>query len=142
MSGAIVWLHEDALRITHPVITAAQKGSRIIHIWDDAYLQAAGYSLKRLVFLYETLCELPLEIIHGNTFDMLQQLDAVEIYIPASVNPFIQEIAGRLSKNRKVILVAEEPFVTLKNQQDFTRFFSYWKKAEKTAFLKNGGGNA
>ena len=142
MVEAIIWLHEDALRSTHPVCAAAPKGARIIHIWDDAYLQAAHYSLKRLVFIYESLCELPLEIIHGNTLDILQQCHADAIYIPASANPFIQKVAGTLSQCKAVTVIADEPFVTIKHPNDFTRFFSYWKKVEKTVFLSHGGSDA
>lgn len=142
MSHPVIWLHEDALRASHPVFAAAPAGARVIHVWDDAYLQKADYSFKRLVFLYETLCELPLEILPGATLDILRACDASAIYTPASLNPAIQHIITNLSAEREVVIVADEPFVSIAKPTDATRFFRYWGKAEKTAFLHNGGADA
>ena len=36
----------------------------------------------------------------------------------------------------------EADFVTLEKSADFKRFFKYWNKAEKTAFLNNGTSRA
>ncbi len=139
MAESIVWLHEDALRITHPVIAAAPPGARLIHVWDDAYLQQVGYSFKRLLFLYETLCALPLEIVHGDTLQMLRSMGAANIYAPATPNPAFQAILQSLPH---ATVIADEPFVRIAKPRDFRRFFQYWGKAEKSAFLINGGADA
>ena len=142
MADSIVWLHEDALRITHPAVKAAPNGTCVIYIWDDTYLQAAGYSLKRLVFLYETLCAMPLQIHQGDTVKTLKALDSANLYVPATLNPSLQEIIRVVSLEKNVRVIPEEPFVTLNDPKDFTRFFSYWKKAEKTAFVTDGNKHA
>jgi hypothetical protein len=142
MTEPIIWLHEDALRITHPVVKAAPATARVIHIWDDAYLKNAGYGLKRLVFIYETLRTLPIEIIRGDTRDVLQKSGAGAFYIPASNTPFIKKIVDELSSNNNVTIIADEPFVHIAKPRDFNRFFQYWGKAEKSAFLHNGGADA
>lgn len=142
MTSSIIWLHEDALRITHPVFNAAPTGARVLHIWDDAYLCSAGYSLKRLVFLYETLCALPLEIVRGDMASVLSVTDINNVYLPSSINPVVQKVIEIVSQKKQVTVVAEEAFVTISKPKDFTRFFQYWGKAEKNAFLNNGGADA
>ena len=142
MADSIIWLHEDALRITHPVFKTAPANARIIHIWDDTYLQTAGYSLKRLVFIYETLCALPVEIIRGDMAEVLGSDDFSDIYVPSSINPTVQKIVKTVSCKKKVTMVAEESFVRITKAKDFTRFFQYWGKAKKSAFLHNGGADA
>ena len=54
-----IWLHEDMLSTAHPVFEQADfKNEKPLSffIWDQEYFKAQNYSLKRLVFLYETLC--------------------------------------------------------------------------------------
>jgi hypothetical protein len=142
MAEPIIWLHEDALRITHPVFKAAPADARVIHIWDDAYLQAAGYSLKRLVFIYETLCALPLDIIRGDMAAVFSDSNIGDMYVPSSINPTVQKIIAAVSPEKKVTVVTEEAFVTIAKPRDFTRFFQYWGKAEKSAFQHNSGTDA
>jgi hypothetical protein len=138
MTASLIWLHEDALRATHPVFAAAGAGAEVVHIWDDTYLREADYSLKRLVFLYETLCELGIPIVHGDSVAILQEYEASHIFIPASLNPFIEGVARRV-KGKQITFVADEAFVTVSQSREFRRFFQYWNKAEKTAFLRDGG---
>lgn len=142
MADPIIWLHEDALRHTHPVFARAPSNARCLHIWDDTYLKNAGYSFKRLVFLYETLGELPVEIIHGGTIEILRTMAATELYVPASLNPWVHTVISALSAEKKIVMVADEPFVTIQKPKDAKRFFQYWGQAEKTAFLPNGGTDA
>jgi hypothetical protein len=142
MSASLIWLHEEALRISHLVFKAAPRGTKAIYVWDDAYFREADYSLKRLVFIYETLCELPIEIIWGNTLEVLRELAPSNLYVPATNNPMIAEMIGDLKIFLPVEIIEDEDFVVIKNSIDFRRFFQYWKKAQKTAFLHNGGVNA
>ena len=142
MNVPLIWLHEEALRITHPVFKAAPKGTKAIYVWDDTYFRQANYSLKRLIFMYETLCELPVEIIRGNTLEVLRELKPFTLYVPETNNPLIVKIIHDLKSAMSVQLVEDEAFAIIKNQSDFRRFFQYWNKAEKTAFLHDGGLNA
>jgi hypothetical protein len=59
--------------------------------------------------------------------------------VPSSINPTVQKIIETVSREKKVTVVADEAFVTISKPKDFTRFFQYWGKAEKTAFQHNGG---
>lgn len=142
MTQSIIWLHDEALRLTHPVFAAAPLGATAVFFWDDTYFKNSGYSLKRLIFIYETLCTLPIEIIHGDTLTTLRMLEPSSLYIPYSYHPFIHNVMSELSAMMEVHMVQDEPFVTISKETDVTRFFKYWKSAEQSAFMINGGGDA
>jgi hypothetical protein len=142
MNAPLIWVHEEALRLSHPVFKAVPNGTKAIYVWDDDYFRQANYSLKRLIFIYETLCELPVDIIHGNTLDVIRELAPPTLYIPATNNPLIVNIIASLEAIVPVKVVEDEAFAAIKKPSEFRRFFQYWNKAEKTAFLHNGGVNA
>ena len=142
MSQALIWLHEDSLRLSHPVFAAAPANCEVVFIWDDQYLLKANYSLKRLVFLYETLSELPILILRGNTLEILSQHPASQLFVPESPNPWIKSICEQLPSNKNIIQIDDEPFVTLKMNTQFRRFFQFWSKVERFAFIHDGGSNA
>lgn len=142
MTQSIIWLHDEALRLTHPVFSAAPLNTKAIFIWDDTYLKSTGYSLKRLLFIYETLSTLPIDIIHGDTLATLKLLATSSLYVPYSHNSFIQNVLSELSALMQVHIIQDEPFVTISKEKNFTRFFQYWKNAEQSAFTVNGGSDA
>lgn len=135
MSNEILWLHDKALRHdyaqTHP-------NSNIIHIWDDDYYQQRQYSLKRLVFIYETLCAIAnIEIIHGNIADICS--NANRVCIPYTADSVIRQYCKRIAKLTPIEIIKTDDFVQIGDGYEFTRFFKYWNKAKKTAFLIDGG---
>lgn len=142
MTKPLIWLHEEALRTSHPVFKAAPQGTRALFVWDDDYLQNLGYSLKRLVFIYETLCELPVDIIRGDTLSSVKELAPTRIFIPGSDKPHIVSMTNVLKTITTVEIIKDEELVQLPATMDLRRFFKYWSLAEKTAFLKNGGNDA
>jgi len=142
MNQPLIWLHEEALRATHPVFTAAPAATRAIYVWDDTYLRQLDYSLKRLVFMYETLCELPLNILQGNTVSIIKYIAPSILYVPATSKPHITSTISRLKSVVKVEMIPDENFVTITKEGDLRRFFPYWNVAQKTAFQKNGGVDA
>jgi hypothetical protein len=142
MNQPLIWLHEEALRSTHPVFTAAPKGTKAIFIWDDEYLRQLDYSLKRLVFIYETLCELPIDILRGDTVSIIKEIAPSLLYIPATNKPHIISIVGNLKSVAKVEMIQDENFAIITKSIDLKRFFPYWNAAQKTAFQKNGGNDA
>lgn len=133
----LVWLHEDALRADHPAVQAAGEDAELYYIWDDDYLQAMDYGFKRLVFIYETLCELPVRILKGKTVDTLSELVETGrvdcVYIPATPNPALQELIQQLANRYNVVVIDDVPFVALDKEPDIKRFFRYWNKVKKIA---------
>lgn len=137
----LVWLHEYALSVP-PVETLGRppESCRFVHIWDDAVLRGKNYSLKRLAFIYQSLLTLPVDILSGDTLDVLKGDTAQQILIPEAVDPFIHDIAARLAADGKTVTWVEAaPFALLKRDRQISRFFQYWKQAERTAFLYNAG---
>jgi membrane-anchored protein YejM (alkaline phosphatase superfamily) len=47
MKAPLILLHEEALRITHPMFVVAPLGTKAIYVWDDAYWKQA----KETVFI-------------------------------------------------------------------------------------------
>lgn len=138
----IIWLHEDALRDDHPVFDAAEPGAMVCFVWDDEYLQAMDYGFKRLLFIYETLLELPLAILHGNQVACLSALAGEHngrILVPETPNPRLQQTIATLGENGRVEVVEDRPFVTLARAPDLHRFFRYWNTARKLAMTPGGG---
>ena len=97
MNPALICLHEDALRITHPIFKFAPTGTKAIYVWDDEYLRRANYSLKRLVFLYETLCDLPVDVVRGATRTVVMAMTPAMLYVPATNNPSLLSLFAGIS---------------------------------------------
>lgn len=139
MTNPIILLHEEALRITHPIFKVVPKGTKAIYIWDDTHFTQANFSLKRLIFIYETLCELPIEIIQGRTLGVIRELAPSTLIVPSTNNPLIASTIKALKTIVSVQIVPDKEFAVIKNPSNFHSFFQYWKKIEKSAFLHNGG---
>jgi hypothetical protein len=137
----LIWLHEDALSCDHPVFAMAAPASQACFIWDETYLQQMDYGFKRLLFIYETLLELPVTIIRGKRCDCLARLarqNGGRILVPATPNPLLQQTIARLGEDFVVEVIAASDFVTLSRQPDLKRFFRYWNRARKAALLPAG----
>lgn len=140
MSG-IIWLHEDALRADHPVFAEAGPETPAWFVWDEAYLREMDYGFKRLLFIYETLIELPVTIVRGGYLESLPALAARHdglIWVPETPNPSLKRTAARLSEDYDVNVIADTPFVKLPREPDLKRFFRYWKLARKPAMTIGG----
>lgn len=135
----LIWLHEDCLRATHNLF-AHSPDARAVFIWDDAYMSAMHYGLNRRVFIYESLCQLPVEIYAGDTVVTLAQLaaDGRDIITGKTPNPALKEVMQRLREQTKVSAIADAPFVQMDSPPDLRRFFKYWNKAKKHAFSYDG----
>lgn len=129
--SALIWLHEDALRMDHPVFKVAGKGAEAVFIWDDGYFQSEGYSLKRLVFIYELFCDLDVTCIKGDTAEILTSYgEGRKIFAPKTPNPKFQNIMANLSD---VTIVPDIPLVVIADDVDLKRFFRFWNKAKTSA---------
>jgi len=142
MTKPLILLHEEALRATHPVFNAAPEGTRSIFIWDDSYFRKLDYSLKRLVFIYESLCELPVDILQGDIVSVIKEIAPTQLYVPASNKPPFISMMDNLKSIANLHIIQDEDFVTIPTTTELKRFFKYWSVAEKTAFRKNGDRDA
>lgn len=138
--GAIIWVHEDALGLDHPVFAKAKDNAQRIFIWDDSYFQAQGYSLKRLVFIYECLLDIPrLQLYHGDMKTILGELcKGQTVFVAETPNPTLQDIIKVVSENCDTTLIGSLPFVQISDNADMRRFFRYWNRAKKSAVSMDG----
>ena len=140
MTHDIIWLHDKALHAT-PLIQP-NECSKSYYIWDEQYFRRRAYTLKRLVFIYETLCEMPVEVIKGNTIDVMNSLKPTRIKTWHTADTVVKDLIRQLSNHHTVDVLKPQPFVDVSETEDFKRFFKYWNKAKKTAFIKDGGFDA
>ena len=138
MLDFIVLLHEKSLRIPNTVIERLTEETKVIYVWDDEYYKNRGYSLKRLVFIYESLCTLPVQILRGNTVDILNSFNPKRILIPFTADTGLSRMSGNLSRHFKVEIIKDDLFCEVNFDFETKRFFKYWKGAEKTVFFKDG----
>ena len=133
MTQSIIWVHEDAMGKPHPLYTGIKIETDAFYVWDEDHLREMDYGFQRLVFIYETLCELGVTIYHGNIEKVAVELarlrSAEHIRTAFSPNPVIQAVTKELAQTVSVVTIGDEPFVTLKRPIKLKRFFSYWKKA-------------
>ena len=145
----LVWLHEGALRLTHPVFAAGGPDAATIFIWDRDRLAASHVGIKRQLFIYETLAEMSesrsLDIHEGRAEEVLPRLAAQagahRVLVPSSPDPALRAEIGairRAAPDLEIVEIEETPFVTLANTPDLGRFFRYWNKARKSALRPQG----
>ena len=142
MTKQIIWLHEKGLKLTDEIKNHQANGTRVIHIWDESYYQKRRYSLKRLIFIYETLAEAEIEIIKGDTIEIIKTLKADIILTPKPSDRAIKELCNKIATITNLQTLEETAFASIPEGFKFTRFFKYWNKAQKTAFLINGRADA
>ena len=145
----LVWLHEGALRLTHPVFAAGGPDAATIFIWDRDRLAASHVGIKRQLFIYETLAEMAesrsLDIHEGRAEEVLPRLAAQSgagrVLVPSSPDPALRAEIGAIRRavpDLEIVEIEETPFVTLANTPDLGRFFRYWNKARKSALRPQG----
>ena len=145
----LVWLHEGALRLTHPVFAAGGPDAATIFIWDRDRLAASHVGIKRQLFIYETLAEMSesrsLDIHKGRAEEVLPRLAAQagagRVLVPSSPDLALRAEIGAIRRavpDLEIVEIEETPFVTLANTPDLGRFFRYWNKARKSALRPQG----
>ena len=134
MTDSIVWVHEDALRSNHPAYHGLDLPDHGFFVWDEAYLRKVNYGMQRLVFIYETLCELGVPIYRGDTQEVITALmkknKAQRLLVANTPNPELLHLMENLSKELTVVPTDDEPFVSFEREPKLKRFFGYWKKAK------------
>ena len=125
-----IWIHADCLHRNSPAYMAHPQ-SPSLYVWDDAELLRAGWSLKRIGFIYECLLDLPVEIRRGDPIaemhNFAQQMGCDGIVTMATPDPRLQAQA----KSMRAEILPQQPFVEVKGPLDLKRFSRYWQKVQK-----------
>jgi K+-sensing histidine kinase KdpD len=100
-------------------------------VWDDELLRQRRMSLKRIVFMYEALLELPVTIQRGDVAAQVRAYadlhQATRIVTSASVSPRFRQIVRALRTTHRVEVMPEPDFVQLPATSDIRRFTRYWR---------------
>lgn len=135
MADTILWVHADCLTPEHPGLIE-YPGAPAVFVWDDVLLEAWDISLKRVVFIYECLLELPVVIRRGNVTDQVaafaREQGAGHIVTTDSPSPRFRQIVTALRRGGLRVEVLEvEPFLDYDGHIDLARFSRYWGVAKK-----------
>ena len=147
MENVLVWIHGDCLNPLSPALQTYAAAPRVF-VFDQALIAQYRLSLKRIVFLYECLLEIPrIEIRQG---DVAAELAAAarahhcrRIVTAESVAPRFDQIRMALEReyHLSVEVIALEPFVELAPdvaaQLELKRFSRYWQSVKSRALSLN-----
>ena len=134
----LFYIHDKALGSNYSIFSRTNSETKAVFIWDDYYFKQRGYSLKRLVFIYETLCSMPVDIIYGTTVDVINMLAPKKIITSFTADLPIQKIFKDISKQFELEFVYQPSFSQIDDSFEFKRFFKYWNKARKSALRIDG----
>lgn len=134
--STLVWLHEDALRVSHPAYSRAPDDAHWCFIWDGQYFQSQHMGLNRLTFIYETLCEMPnVTLYEGETVACLHTLmkerQVKQLFTAATPNPERQRQMEALASHCQCSITLDEPFVRYPEGKALKRFFPFWNHVKK-----------
>ena len=109
-------------------------------MWDDALLEEWKISLKRIMFIYECLLELPVTIRRGDVAKEVvafaQENGADGVATAESSSPRFEVICNRIEdiSTLQVEVFSPEPFVNYDGDIDLKRFSRYWRVAQQYVF--------
>jgi hypothetical protein len=133
----VIWVHGDCLNPHNPAFRA-HPGVPALFVWDEALLEEWNISLKRIVFIYECLLELPVTIRRGDVAAELRTFvaehGADSVVTIESPSPRFREIVQRLRPAFPVDVLPLEPFIDYEGEIDLARFSRYWQVARRYAF--------
>lgn len=119
----VFWMHTDCLR----------QGDEqdAIFIFDPQQIEESGWGIKRLMFVYECLLQLPaVRIMKGDTVEILVA-EGVTVVTESTPDPWIcGRITSLKARGVSVDVMPAPPFAGVQAEGDLRRFSRYWKKAE------------
>jgi hypothetical protein len=133
--STIVWVHGDCLSPSNPALQT-YPGAAAVFVWDEALLAEWRISLKRIVFIYECLLELPVTIWRGDVAEEIGRFAARHyadtVATTRSPSPRFADICNRLlAQGLAVEQFDVEPFLAYSGRLDLTRFSRYWRVARR-----------
>lgn len=128
----ILWIHEDCLNPQSAALQA-HPGAAAVFVFP----RAVTISLKRIVFIYECLLELPVEIRRGEVEPEIaafaREHGATRIVTMASPNPEIAAAVRALQQLFDVEVIEPPPFTDYRGAVSLRRFSQFWRKVEPYA---------
>jgi len=133
----LVWVHGDGMNPEGPVLSAYPDAPSV-WVWDEELLESYDISLKRLVFLYESLLELPVTIRRGDVAEQIIEVatenDAKVIATTPSPSPRFDAIVKKLEERFEVQVWPEAPFIAPQKPLNLGSHAKYWWPTKSQAF--------
>lgn len=135
----LVWIHGDNLNPHNPALTL-YPDAPAIWVWDEDLLDNYNIALKRILFMYECLLEMPPQLVsrRGNVYTEITQFaaehNADAIVVMDSPSPRFSSLVRKLERQYPVKIMSERPIVDHDGPYDLRRFSRYWRTAQKHAF--------
>lgn len=139
MRKPIIWVHGDCLSPKNPALQEYPHAPAL-WVWDDALLEEWQISLKRIVFIYECLLELPVTIRRGDVVAQVvafaQEHGADGVVTAASPSPRFEAICNAIedTSSLEVEVWSPDRFVDYDGYIDLKRFSRYWRVAQQYVF--------
>jgi hypothetical protein len=139
MKKPIIWVHGDCLSPKNPALQD-YPDAPAIWVWDDALLEEWKISLKRIVFIYECLLELPVTIRRGDVaaevVAFAKEQGADGVVTVESPSPRFEAICNAIEDTLSIEIevLSPEPFVNYEGYIDLKRFSRYWRVAQQYVF--------
>ena len=139
MEKPIVWVHGDCLSPKNPALQT-YPNAPAIWVWDEKLLEEWQISLKRIVFIYECLLELPVTIRRGDVavevVAFAKEHGADGVATADSPSPRFETICDDIEAASllEVEVLSPEPFVKYDGYIDLKRFSRYWRVAQQYVF--------
>ncbi|MCX7596935.1 MAG: hypothetical protein N2235_24965 [Fischerella sp.] len=134
MNKPIIWVHGDCLSPYNPALQA-YPNAPAIWVWDDALIEEWQLSLKRIVFIYECLLELPVAIRRGDVakevLAFAGEHNAKKVVTATSPSPKFEVICDEIELSLQLEIFEIAPFFDYDGYIDLKRFSRYWKIAQK-----------
>jgi hypothetical protein len=133
----LIWLHDESLGLP----ADCQDTDLVVYVWDSHYLDQQQWSLKRQIFIYETLCQLPVTIFQGDSCVVLTELChqhcLIVICVQQALDPILQRLIDSVATQTNK--VTQTPYPQLFSDSALKpshRFHAYWKQVAPLLGLK------
>ena len=130
----LIWLHEEMLRLEHPIFEVANSNAHTFFIWDEKHFINASVNFERLVFIYETLLELPVTIYQGDARDIISKLSykfgVTEVFTPDAKSIALRRLFEKLKYTVDLNVIEETKLFRYDEEIEYMRFFQFWRAIE------------
>lgn len=138
-ANPVVWVHGDNLNPNNPAL-ALFPNAPAIWVWDEDLLDEYHIALKRILFMYECLLEMPPQLVirRGNVFKAVtrfaEERSADGVVVMDSPSPRFDRLVRKIERQHPVKIMSERPIVDYDGPYDLRRFSRYWRTAKQYAF--------
>ena len=131
----LFWLHDESLSVP----AAAKRDDLLVFFWHSDYFSQQAWSLKRLVFIYETLCSLPVTIYAGEPTRLLQALKREhtfsDIMVQRPFDPLLTVQLNQVEQTHPLNLYNAPSMMDNSQIKPCKRFYAYWQQIEGQLLL-------